>query len=243
MGMRPLQEALSAGKEIERLLVQKGLRGELFKEVMALARAHGIPISAVPVEKLNSITRANHQGIIAFISPVVYQHLENLVASLFEEGKVPLLLMLDGVTDVRNFGGICRTAECAGVHAVIIPEKGAAQINEDSIKSSAGALLHLPVCRSRNLQHTARYLRECGISLIAATEKGRSIPARINLQRPLCMVMGGEEKGIAPELLKMADELVRIPMYGATSSLNVSVATGMLLYETNRQRHLPGGED
>ncbi len=240
IGFRALIEAIHAGKEVDKVLVQKGLQGELFHEAKKVLAENNIPFQQVPIEKLNGISRANHQGIIAFLSPVSFGNIENIVAGVFESGEVHKLLMLDGITDVRNFGAICRSAECQGFNAVIIPEKGSAQVNEDALKTSAGALFHLPVCKVRSLKTTAEWLIQSGVKLVACSEKGRDSIAEIDLNGPICLVMGSEETGISPEIIRSADNLAQIPMFGQTSSLNVSVAAGIMMYELNRQRSNSG---
>ena len=236
-GIRAVIEAVEAGKEIDRLLVKKDLQGELSKELFAAIRGYDIPVQRVPAEKLNRITRKNHQGVIAFIAPVTYQHVENLVPTLFEEGKEPFFVLLDGVTDVRNFGAIARTAECAGVNAVIIPSRNSVSVNADAVKTSAGALHILPVCRENNIASTIRYLKNCGIRIVGATEKAELDYTRARLDGPVCLIMGAEDKGIPQEHLALCDEWVRIPILGQIESLNVSVAAGILIYETVKQRN------
>ena len=236
-GIRAVIEAVEAGKEIDRLLVRKDLQGELSKELFAAIKGHDIPVQRVPAEKLNRITRKNHQGVIAFIAPVTYQHVENLVPTLFEEGKEPFFVLLDGVTDVRNFGAIARTAECAGVNAVIIPSRNSVSVNADAVKTSAGALHILPVCRENNIASTIRYLKNCGIRIVGATEKAELDYTRATLDGPVCLIMGAEDKGIPQEHLALCDEWVRIPVLGQIESLNVSVAAGILIYETVKQRN------
>ncbi|MFN0030842.1 MAG: 23S rRNA (guanosine(2251)-2'-O)-methyltransferase RlmB [Flavobacteriales bacterium] len=235
-GIRPLQEAISAGKEIEKVLVQKGLAGDQYHALRQMLRDHDIPVQQVPAEKIQSLTRANHQGVVAFVSPIAFANLEHIISDVFDRGQVHKLLMLDGVTDVRNFGSICRTAECLGFHAVIVPEKGAAQINEDALKTSAGALFHLPVCRTHSLLRTMELLQQSGIQMMACTEKTKEGIEQTDLTTPHCIVMGSEESGISNELLRKADALGRIGMHGKTSSLNVAVAAGMVMYELCRQR-------
>ena len=235
-GIRPLIEAVKSGKEIDKVLLKKGLGGDLFKEVFDLIREHSIPFQFVPIEKLNRITRKNHQGVIAFILPVTLYDIENYLPQLFEKGLNPLLLVLDEVTDVRNFGAIVRTAECAGFHAVIIPEKGSARISADAVKTSAGALHFVPVCRSSDLKKTLSYLQLSGIKLIAASEKSSENYTQVDYSNPVAIIMGSEEKGINPALLSIADEKVSIPVLGQVQSLNVSVAAGLLAYEAVRQR-------
>jgi 23S rRNA (guanosine2251-2'-O)-methyltransferase len=236
-GFRALQEAVDAGKEIDKVLIQKGLQGALYHETLKFLKEKNIPWQQVPPEKLNGLTRANHQGVVAFISAVTFQNLEEVVASTFEEGRVPRLLMLDGITDVRNFGAICRTAECHGVDAVIIPEKGAAQVNEDAIKTSAGALFSINLCRVKSLSSCIQFLQTCGIQTVGCTEKTDVVLSQVDFSLPSCIIMGSEDIGISDEILRKADKLSKIPMIGKISSLNVSVAAGIALYEMNRQRH------
>jgi 23S rRNA (guanosine2251-2'-O)-methyltransferase len=236
IGLRPLIEAIEAGHEIEKVLIQQGLRGDLITEAREVIQQNQISFQLVPAEKLNYISKKNHQGIIAFVSPIAFGNLENIVADVFEKGETPKFLLLDGVTDVRNFGAICRTAECLGVHAVIVPEKGSAQINEEAIKTSAGALYNIPVCRTKSIMQTISYLQQSGVSVVACSEKSRTPLHEVNLKIPTCIVMGSEESGISNEIIRKADFLTGITMAGKTSSLNVSVAAGMILYELMRQR-------
>lgn len=235
-GLHPVKEAILSHKEIDRIYFKKGLQGSFSAELLQLARENQIPFQFVPQEKLDRITRKNHQGIIAMISQVSYQNLENLVQMVFEDGKNPLFLILDGITDVRNFGAISRTAECAGVHGILIPMQGSAQINEEAVRTSAGALMRIPVCREKSLKHTATFLKESGIMLVAATEHGRETCYNNDYSGPVAIIMGSEETGISPELLRICDKMVKIPMQGEISSLNVSVAAGVLLFEIVRQR-------
>ena len=236
LGKRAVLEALQAGKEVDKILMKKDLQGDLAKELLAALKGTGIPLQRVPVERLNRITRKNHQGVIAYLSAVVYQRVENLVPMLFEEGKEPFFIALDGITDVRNFGAIARTCECAGVDAVIIPTTNSVSVNADAVKTSAGALHKLPVCRERNLTETLRYLKECGFRLIAATEKGDYDYSKADYKGPLCLIMGAEDRGVSYDNLALCDEWVRIPMRGTIESLNVSVAAGVLIYEAVKQR-------
>lgn len=236
IGIRPLMEAIEAGKEIEKVLVQQGSKGSLSVELRQILQKQSIPVQTVPVEKLNTISRQNHQGVIAFVSPIAFGNLDNIIAKVYDEGKVHRLLMLDGVTDVRNFGAICRTAECMGVDAVIIPDKGAAQINEEAIKTSTGALYNIPVCRVKSLGEALEQMQQSGIKVIACSEKKDVTLEEIDMTVPTCIIMGSEERGISNELLRKADEMAKVPMAGKTSSLNVSVAAGIALYELLRQR-------
>ena len=195
-----------------------------------------IPVQRVPVERINRITRKNHQGVVAFISSVTYQKVEDLVPFLFEEGKNPFFVMLDGVTDVRNFGAIARTCECAGVDAVIIPAKGSVSVNADAMKTSAGALNILPVCREQSLKNTLQYLKDSGFRIVGATEKGDYDYTKADYTGPTCIIMGAEDKGVSFDNLAFCDEWVKIPMLGTIESLNVSVAAGILVYEAVKQR-------
>lgn len=235
-GIRPVLEAIAAGKEIDRILLQKGLRGELFHELFGQVSAMGIPLQVVPLDRLNRITRKNHQGVIAFISRVSYYDLEQLMPGIYEKGRTPLLLILDHITDVRNFGAIVRTAECAGVDAIVIPEKGAAAINEDAMKTSAGALHLVPVCRVKRLEDAVRYLKESGLKVVAASEKGDKDYDLEEMNMPLAIIMGSEDEGVSPSLLRISDSLLSIPRAGEIASLNVSVAAGVFLFEALRQR-------
>lgn len=235
-GTRAVIEAIKAGKEIESLLLQKDLQNELIKELKETAAEAGITYVKVPVEKLNRVTRKNHQGVVCFLSPITYASLDNIVNEAFAQGRMPLLIILDRITDVRNFGAIARTAECLGVDAIVIPSRGSARINSDAMKTSAGALNFIPVCREPNLKDTLRYLQESGIQVMACTEKAQSEAWNNNLQGPVALLMGSEEDGISPEYLKLADGQLKIPLQGQIASLNVSVATAMCLYEVVRQR-------
>lgn len=237
-GIRPVIEAITAGKAVDKILIQNGLQGENIRELKQLIKDAELPYQYVPPEKLNFITQKNHQGVICFVSPVRYQPLQQIIPTIYENGETPLLLMLDRITDVRNFGAIARSAACAGVHAIIIPEKGTVRITSDAIKTSAGALYNIPVCREANLKTTIQYLKECGIMIMACTEKGNQEHYASDMKAPLAIIMGSEEDGISPEYLKMTDTQVFIPMQGAISSLNVSVAAGVLLFEAQRQRNL-----
>lgn len=235
-GIRAVIEAVEAGKEIDRLLIKKDLQGDLSHELFAAIKGLDIPVQRVPMERLNRITRKNHQGVIAFTTQITYQHVDDLVPTLFEQGKDPFFVLLDGVTDVRNFGAIARTAECAGVDAIIIPSKNSVSVNADAIKTSAGALHSLPVCRENQISQTIRFLKNCGIRIVCATEKGDLNYTKGTYTGPVCLVMGAEDKGIPQEHLALCDEWVRIPILGKIESLNVSVAAGILIYEIVKQR-------
>jgi 23S rRNA (guanosine2251-2'-O)-methyltransferase len=235
-GIRPVMEAVEAGKPVDKVFLKKGLEGDNARELMDLLRKHKIPYLFVPPEKLNRITRKNHQGVIAMMTPVETASLEALIPELFEKGEVPLLVVLDGVTDVRNFGAIARSAECLGAHALVIPYRGSAPLSADAIKTSAGALMRIPVCKVENLSRALSFIAESGIRLIGFSEKGSKTIAASDLSGPTALVMGSEEDGIARENSKLLHEMVRIPMSGSTASLNVSVSAGIGLYEAFRQR-------
>jgi 23S rRNA (guanosine2251-2'-O)-methyltransferase len=235
-GIRAIIEAIHAGKEIESLFLQRGLAGSLSAELRLICAEYNIPISLVPIEKLNRITTKNHQGAVAFIAPIVYQRVEQIIPEIYEAGETPLILILDRITDVRNFGAIVRTAECMGVHTIIVPARGAAQVNPDAVKTSAGALFRVPICREMNLKDTINYLRESGLQIVACTEKTDNLLNQVNFTTPVAIIMGSEEDGISPEYMRLCDNKARIPLSGEISSLNVSVATGMILYEVVSQR-------
>jgi 23S rRNA (guanosine2251-2'-O)-methyltransferase len=235
-GIRAAIETIEAGKTIDKILIKRGLKGELYNELFKIVRQNDIPFQYVPIEKLNRITRKNHQGVIAFVSSIEYVQLDNLVPQIYEIGENPLLLILDGVTDTRNLGAIARSAECAGVNGIIIPTKGAAMVTADAIKTSAGALNIIPVCRVENLKNTMTFLMESGIQIVAATEKSTQTFYEIDYTKPTAFVMGSEDKGISNEIIKLADHLVKIPLKGKISSLNVSVAASVMVFEAVRQR-------
>jgi 23S rRNA (guanosine2251-2'-O)-methyltransferase len=237
-GLHPVAEAINSGKEINKILIRKGLKGELFTEVFQKIRDTGIPYQLVPAEKLNRMTHGNHQGIIALLSLIEYKNLEEIVQRAFEEGRDPFILVLDRITDVRNFGAITRTAECAGVDAVVIPEKESAAISPDAMKTSAGALNQVAVSRRKDLVQTVKYLKESGLNIIAATEKADDYYYTSDVTGPVAILLGSEDTGISPVLLKLADKQVRIPLEGAIQSLNVSVACGIIVFEVLRQRRL-----
>lgn len=235
-GYQPVLEAIDSGKEIEKLFIQRNLQQQRMDELKKLATINKIPFQFVPKEKLNKITTKNHQGIIAIVSPIIYSKIEYLVPELFEAGKIPAILVLDQITDVRNFGSIARSAECSGVDAIVIPDKGSAMINADAIKTSAGALTKIRVCRVSSLKKSLLYLKECGISIYGATEKTEELYYNIKYDMPFALIMGSEEKGISSELMDYCDKLIKIPLKGEIESLNVSVACGIILFESVRQR-------
>jgi 23S rRNA (guanosine2251-2'-O)-methyltransferase len=235
-GIRAVIEAVKSGKDIESIYVQRGLSGNLLLELKSVLKDHALTFQLVPVEKLNRITQKNHQGVIGIVSPITYQRVEDIIAAVYERGETPLVLVLDSVTDVRNFGAIARTAECAGVHAIVVPARNSAQVNPDAIKTSAGALYKIPVCRHDSLLQTVRTLQASGLQVVACTEKTSDYLYTPDYTGPSAIIMGSEESGISNELIRAADYLAKIPMFGTIASLNVSVAAGIVLYEAVRQR-------
>jgi len=233
-GHHPVTEAIRAGKPVEKVFFQQGESGEMEKEIRHLTKEYGIPLQVVPKEKLNKMVRGQHQGVVAHLALVEFQNLENVLPYVFEQGQMPLFVILDGVTDVRNFGAICRSAECAGAHAVIVPQSGSALANEEAMKASAGALARIRVCRVRSLFSTVEWLQECGVQVVATALSGRSIKAEF--AGPTAILMGSEGEGVHPKLLKMSDVIVKIPQATDFDSYNVSVAAGIVLYEVLRQR-------
>jgi 23S rRNA (guanosine2251-2'-O)-methyltransferase len=241
-GTRAVIEAIKNGRSIDKVLIKKGLDNELFGILFPLIKEKNINFQFVPVERINRITRKNHQGILAYLSPVDFADIEIVLPGLFEAAKNPLLLILDRVTDVRNFGAIVRSAECGGVNAIIVPEKGMARIGADAVKTSAGALNHLPVCKSPNLKDTVRFLKNSGIKIVVASEKADKLYTAATMDMPLCIIVGAEDKGTSPAVLQLADEVVRIPLLGKIDSLNVSVAAALMIYEAVRQRDITSNE-
>ncbi len=235
-GIRPVLEAIDAGNQVEKAFVQRGAGSEAFRELLRKFKDFDIPYQVVPVEKLNKLTRKNHQGVVAYISPITFSNIEHIVPGLYEQGKMPFLLILDRISDVRNFGALLRTAESAGVDAVVIPSKGSAQLNSGTIKSSAGAIYKIPVCRAHNLKEVIDFLKGSGIKVAAATEKTTQPYFKTDLTGPVAIIMGSEGEGVSGEYLKKADVKLKIPMLGEIESLNVSVAGGVLMYEVVRQR-------
>lgn len=235
-GLRPVMEAIEGGVRIDRVMLQNGLTGALATQLKSLVHDKGIPFQFVPEEKLNRMARGNHQGVAALISPIPFHDAMELIPSLMESKCNPLVLLLDHITDVRNFGAIVRTAECAGVDAVIVPDHGSAQISNDAVKTSSGALLRVPVCRESNLKTVLNLAHQTGMQVVAATEKGASDYLDVDFTQPTLLIMGAEEKGISPELLKMSDIRAKLPIMGQVQSLNVSVAAAVFVYEALRQR-------
>ena len=237
-GVRAVIEAIEAGSSIDKIFIKHDTTGELTGELTRLASERHIPVQRVPLEKLNRLTRKNHQGVVAFVSPVVYYDIEEIITRLYEEGKTPAVMVLDGVTDTRNFGAVARTADCAGFDAIVIPDHGSASVTPEAIKTSAGALFHIPVCRCRNLTDAVRILKACGLSVFGASEKASHDYTDADFKGPSAIVMGAEDVGISPKVLRECDELISIPMLGNISSLNVSVAAGVIMYELVNQRKL-----
>lgn len=235
-GIRAVMEAITAGKDIDRVYIRKDLSGELASELFDLIRTHHIVTQRVPVERINRITRKNHQGVVARMSAVTYDSLDRLIPGLYEAGVLPFVVVLDGVTDVRNFGAIARTCECAGADAIVIPVHDSVSVSADAVKTSAGALHHLPVCRESSVLSAVKQLKESGYQIVAVTEKADINYTRADYTTPVALVLGAEDKGISPEVLRIADTFVSIPMFGKIGSLNVSVAAGVTIYEVVRQR-------
>jgi 23S rRNA (guanosine2251-2'-O)-methyltransferase len=236
IGRQPLIESIQAGKAIDKILFQKNITGEAVGIVRELAKEKNIPIQYVPAEKLNSVTRANHQGMIAFKALVQYMDLQQVIDHVVSNGLVPLFVILDGVTDVRNIGGIARTAVCCGAQAIIIPDKGVGALNEEAMKSSAGALEKINVCRVNSLMKAVDELHMNGIKVFASEMTAAKKLNELDFKEPSAVIMGSEERGVFPGLIKISDEKFSIPMAGSFESLNVSVATGIILYEAMQQR-------
>lgn len=235
-GIRAVMEAIEAGKEIDKVLIKKDLNGELAAELFNLIRTHRIYSKRVPIEKINNITRRNHQGVVAILSAITYDSLYNLVPRLYENGVIPFIVVLDGITDVRNFGAIARTCECAGADAIVIPLHGSVSVSGDAMKTSAGALNYIPVCRERSIAGSVKFLKDNGYKIIAASEKAIINYTKADYNTPVAIVMGAEDTGISKEVLDLCDTFVSIPQFGEIGSLNVSVAAGIMMYEVVRQR-------
>lgn len=235
-GTRAVIEAVNSDKQIEKVLITRSNDNELQKELVDLLKKHRIYFQFVPFQKINRVTKKNHQGVIAFISPVTFFDVEEIVTRVFEEGRVPFIVVLDGVTDVRNFGAIVRTAECAGVDAILVPEKGSAQINADAVKTSVGALHKLPICRTPSLRLTLEKLKNNGLKVVSASEKANNNYYQSDFNLPLAIVVGAEDVGVSNSIISLSDEFVKIPMLGEIKSLNVSVAASILIYESVKQR-------
>lgn len=235
-GIRAIIEAIQAGKEVDKVFIQKDAQGDLMRDLMKTMKANKINFTYVPAEKLNRLTSKNHQGAVASIAPISFVDLETLVTNVVDSGKTPLFLILDQLSDARNFGAIIRTAECTGVDGIIIGKQGAAPVNGDTVKTSAGAVFNVPICKVEHIKDAIFYLQGSGIKTIAATEKTDDSIYDLSLSEPLAIIMGSEDRGVNPSVLKIVDEKAKLPMFGTISSLNVSVACGALLYEVVRQR-------
>ena len=234
-GIRPVVEAIEAGREIEKLYIRKGAEGQLMTELRDLCLRHRVRVQEVPVEKLNRLVRGNHQGVVAQIAAIAYVQLDDILERVPDD-ETPLVVVFDGVTDVRNFGAIARSAECAGAHGLIAPLKNSAPVNAEAIRASAGALTTIPVCRVGSIRNTIKTLPAEGFQVVAATEKSRKLLYDADLRRPTALVMGAEETGISKEVLKLCDERLAIPLIGRIESLNVSAAAAVMLFEVVRQR-------
>lgn len=235
-GIRAIIEAIQAGKEIDKVFIQKDAQGELMKDLMKVMKRASVNFSYVPVEKLNKLTHSNHQGAVATIAPISFHNLETLIEEVVESGKTPLFLILDQLSDARNFGAIIRTAECTGVNGIIIQKQGSAPVNGDTVKTSAGAVFNVPICKVEHIKDAIFQLQGSGIKTIAATEKTDQNIYDLELNEPIAIIMGSEDRGVNPSVLKIVDEKAKLPMFGTIASLNVSVACGAFLYETVRQR-------
>ena len=235
-GIHAVLEAIEAGKDIDKILLSKTINDETAREISDKARQLRVPVQRVPVQKIDRITRRNHQGVLAMMAAVTYYQVENLVPQMFDEGENPFIVVLDGVTDVRNFGAVARTCECAGVSAIVIPDRESVSVNADAVKTSAGALNYLPVCRERNLVNAVKFLRDSGFKIVGTSDKNSSPYTQADYTGPVAIVLGAEDKGISPEMMKLCDTQVFIPEFGHINSLNVSVAGGIMIYEVVRQR-------
>lgn len=235
-GIRPVIEAIEAGRDIDKIFVSKELHSDVARELLDKAREMHVLVQRVPPEKIQRITRKQTQGVLAILSAVTYHRLDHLVPELYEAGLMPFVLILDGITDVRNFGAIARTAECAGVDAIVIPQHGSVSVGGDAVKASAGALLHIPVCRERSVRGAVQFLKDNGYRVVAVSEKADINYTEANFTDPVALVMGAEDVGISPDVYELCDLRVGIPMFGKIGSLNVSVAAGVLMYEVVRQR-------
>lgn len=239
-GIRAVIEAIDAGKELDKVFIRREMGGELAKELYEKLEGLNVAVIRVPLEKLNRLTLKNHQGVVAYMTSVEYQRIEDIIPTLYEEGKVPFIVLLDGVTDVRNFGAIARTCECAGVDALVVPVRGSAAANGDAIKTSAGALHTIPVCRAQSLHSTVSYLQKCGIHVVAASEKSKHSYTQGKYTEPLAIIMGAEDVGVSHDIMRIVNEEVAIPILGQIGSLNVSVAAGVMIYEALKHRQAEG---
>lgn len=235
-GIHAVLEAFEAGKDIDKIFLSKTLNEETAREISDKARQLRVPVQRVPVQKIDRITRRNHQGVVAMMAAVTYYRVEDVVPQLFDNGENPFIVVLDGVTDVRNFGAVARTCECAGVSAIVIPDRESVSVNADAVKTSAGALNYLPVCREHNLVNAVKLLRDSGFKIVGTSDKNSVDYTRADYTGPVAIILGAEDKGISPEIMKLCDTRVQIPEFGHINSLNVSVAGGIMIYEVVRQR-------
>lgn len=237
-GIHAVVEALDASVELDKIYIKKGSNNPEIDRIRKGARQLSVPVFEVPAERLNRFTQGSHQGVVALLSPITYTRLDYLIANIFEEGRLPFIVVLDGVTDVRNFGAIARTCECVGVDAIVIPEKGSVSVTADAVNASAGALMRIPVCREKNVVSACRFLQESGLNLIGASEKAEKRYTSADLTGAIALVMGAEDKGLSSAVMNLIDTAISIPQMGNIGSLNVSVACGIILYEVIRQRGL-----
>lgn len=235
-GIHAVLEAIDAGKDIDKIFLSKTLNNETAQEIIDRARQLRVPVQRVPVQKIDRVTRRNHQGVLAMLAAVTYYQLEDVIPQLFDNGENPFVVVLDGVTDVRNFGAVARTCECAGVSTIVIPDRESVSVNADAVKTSAGALNYLPVCRERNLVNAVKLLRDSGFRIVGTSDKSTTPYTAADYTGPVAIVLGAEDKGISPEIMKLCDTRVLIPEFGHINSLNVSVAGGIMIYEVVRQR-------
>jgi len=237
-GRHPIMDAIQNGMSIDKIMMSKALKGDFEKELRKLCKERNIPLHIVPKDRISNVTNKNHQGVLGFLAQIEYQLIEDVFPTIYDRGEVPLIVVLDGVTDVRNMGAIARSVEAMGAHAIIVPQKGTAQINAEAVKTSAGALTVIPVCRTASLGNAVDYLLMNGVQVVAADLKGTDMLQDLDLTMPTAIVMGAEDEGIRPHILRKATNWFQIPMLGTTDSFNVSVAAGIILYETTRQRGL-----
>jgi 23S rRNA (guanosine2251-2'-O)-methyltransferase len=235
-GIHAIEEAIKTNQSIDKVFLQKGFQGDGLKKLEGLLQKKKIPVSYVPVEKLNKLAPHNHQGVVANISPITFPEMESLIPEIMEKAKMPLFLLLDDITDVRNLGAIVRTAECCGANAIILPKQGGAAINEETVKTSAGAIFNMPICKTDHLKDALFFLQSYDVQIVAATEKTETLVYDVDFSKPTAVIMGSEGKGVSPSLLKLANHKAKLPLMGKISSLNVSVACGAFLYEVVRQR-------
>lgn len=235
-GIRAIMEAIQSGRPVDKVFIQKDATGDLMRELFKVMKANGTSFTYVPVEKLNRLTQMNHQGAVASISPVAFHNIESLLQLVEEQGNTPLFLILDQISDARNFGAIIRTAACTGVSGIIISASGAAPVNGDTVKTSAGAVFNIPIAKVDHIKDAIFFLQGSGIRTVAATEKTDRDLYDVDFSGPVAIIMGSEDRGINPSVLKIVDEKARLPMFGSIGSLNVSVACGAFLYEAVRQR-------